>query len=185
MERGLTQREADGGTVAEGLALRWCLFNPAAGYANRYAAPLQREVRRKELQMKTDPLDGVFETPEQSLAHYLNAMPKSLVSVFKREFVRQKTSKQTLLLELADIIKENLAYKKPVGVHYWYLGELLPQWSKALKRIDFSEETLLIADSMDNCFTMFAIADPAICVKATLENMAEWEQEIRKAAEVI
>lgn len=39
--------------------------------------------------MNEDPLDAVFETPEQSLAHYLKAMPKSLWDVFQREFVRR------------------------------------------------------------------------------------------------
>ena len=43
--------------------------------------------------MENNPLDEVFETPEQSLAHYLNAMPKSLVSVFQREFVRRPTKR--------------------------------------------------------------------------------------------
>lgn len=41
--------------------------------------------------MEKDPLDVVFETPEQSLAHYLNAMPKSLAPVFQREFMRRPT----------------------------------------------------------------------------------------------
>ena len=39
--------------------------------------------------MDKDPLDAVFETPEQSLAIYLNSMPKSLKAVFQREFIRR------------------------------------------------------------------------------------------------
>ena len=39
--------------------------------------------------MKKDPLDAVFETPEQSLAIYLKAMPKPLWDVFQREFMRR------------------------------------------------------------------------------------------------
>ena len=43
--------------------------------------------------MNNDPLDEVFETPEQSLAHYLNAMPKSLMPAFQREFMRRPTKR--------------------------------------------------------------------------------------------
>jgi len=42
--------------------------------------------------MQDDPLDMVFETPEESLAHYLRAMPKSLIPVFEREFMRRPTT---------------------------------------------------------------------------------------------
>jgi len=42
--------------------------------------------------MVNDPLDVVFETPEESLAHYLRAMPKSLIPVFEREFMRRPTT---------------------------------------------------------------------------------------------
>ena len=38
-----------------------------------------------------DPLEVIWATPEQELAFYLNKMPKSLVPVFQREFVRRPT----------------------------------------------------------------------------------------------
>ncbi len=38
-----------------------------------------------------DPLEAVFETPEESLARYLRSMPKSLIPVFEREFMRRPT----------------------------------------------------------------------------------------------
>lgn len=39
-----------------------------------------------------DPLDAIFETPEESLAHFLKSMPKTLVPVFQREFMRRPTT---------------------------------------------------------------------------------------------
>lgn len=51
--------------------------------------------------MDKDPLDAVFETPEQSLAIYLNSMPKSLKSVFQREFMRRP--KELPFTETSDI----------------------------------------------------------------------------------
>lgn len=43
--------------------------------------------------MEKDPLDKVFETPEESLAFYLKAMPPSLFAVFEREFMRRPKPK--------------------------------------------------------------------------------------------
>ena len=40
-----------------------------------------------------DPLDVIFETPEESLAHYLRAMPEPLWKVFDREFMRRPKEK--------------------------------------------------------------------------------------------
>jgi len=45
-----------------------------------------------------DPLNEVFETPAESLAHYLNAMPNNLKVVFQKEFTR---TKRLALLEAA------------------------------------------------------------------------------------
>lgn len=41
--------------------------------------------------MANDPLEKVFETPEESLAWYLKQMPASLIPVFQREFMRRPT----------------------------------------------------------------------------------------------
>lgn len=38
-----------------------------------------------------DPLDAVFETKEESLAHFLRSLPASLIPVFEREFMRRPT----------------------------------------------------------------------------------------------
>lgn len=38
-----------------------------------------------------DPLEIVFETPEESLAWFLKSMPSSLIPVFQREFMRRPT----------------------------------------------------------------------------------------------
>jgi len=39
--------------------------------------------------MVKDPLDIVFMSPEECLAMYLRAMPKNLIPVFEREFIRR------------------------------------------------------------------------------------------------
>lgn len=46
-----------------------------------------------------DPLDVIFETPEQSLAIFLKSMPKTLIPVFQREFMRRPTTGAVDLLD--------------------------------------------------------------------------------------
>ena len=65
------------------------------GFTPTIALPLTQTVRRhadrNEKQMN-DPLDVVFETPEESLVYFLRTMPKSLIPVFEREFMRRPTT---------------------------------------------------------------------------------------------